>query len=207
MSAIVISDRVAVGLCCDKIPGGWTWTLTQRLGELLREIEQRYGERDRHWTILGIEFGGPRPGIWYPGNCGHVSIRLSDSARNDPQRALYQLAHEAIHLLSPTGGQHAPTIEEGLATIYSANKAQQFGFGIREDRDEYLYARLITQELLNQHPDAIKRLRKRKPSFRDFTPKLLRQTLSNVPEKLATELCEPFQELTARLNHPDSRNV
>src|SRR5438552_2311981 len=73
MTDIVISKREAIGFCCDPIPGGWTYTLTQRLGNLLFEAEERYGRRDREWTLLGIEFGGLRPCLWYPCDRKHIS--------------------------------------------------------------------------------------------------------------------------------------
>lgn len=40
---------------------GCTWTLSSRLGQMLREAEEQFGERDKSYTILGIEFNGLLP--------------------------------------------------------------------------------------------------------------------------------------------------
>jgi hypothetical protein len=200
MIDIVISKKEAIGFCCDPIPDGWTYTLSQRLSAMLRELEARYGTRDQKWTPLGIEFGGLRPCLWYPGNCGHVSIKLSDSARNNPAQALYQLAHEAVHLLSPTGKRNALVIEEGLATNFSGEIIQRFGINFAEGHAEYVYSKNITQEFLRLHPDGVRLLRQHKPSFCDFTAEMIRETFLDVPIKLATDLCESFADVEARLN-------
>jgi hypothetical protein len=206
MTDIVYSKKEALGFCCEAIPNGWTYTLITRLGEMLREIEGRYGTRDRDWTLLGIEFGGSRPCLWYPGDCGYVSIKLSDNARTDPQRAFFQLAHETVHLLSPTGKRNALVIEEGLATIYAREMCQRLGVNLVEDGAEYVegaeyvYAKLITQEFLNLHPDGIRQLRTHKRSFCDFSAILIHDTFPDVSEKLAADLCEPFGAVEARLN-------
>src|SRR5437763_183874 len=98
---------------------GFTWTLPSRLGALLNEAERLYGERDRSYTILGVEFGPGDPQIWFPGNRRHIVIQLADNALENTALAVYQLAHETIHLLSPTGTANAPVLEEGLATAFA----------------------------------------------------------------------------------------
>jgi hypothetical protein len=206
--SIVYLKEPAVGLCCERLPtdDGWTWTLNSRLGELLSEAERRYGERDDGWTPLGIEFGGARPAIWYPGNIKtpelkHLIIKLSFNARHDPGRAMFQLAHEVIHLLAPTGGRHAPAFEEGLATIFSEEIAKKFGIQYRYDGPDYIYCKLITNEFLNLYSEAgIRLLRKRERSFHLFTPEILQTVFPSVPDKLAINLCEPFDRIEARLN-------
>jgi hypothetical protein len=108
MTDIVYSKKEALGFCCEPIPNGWTYTLITRLGEMLREIEGRYGTRDRDWTLLGIEFGGSRPCLWYPGDCGYVSIKLSENARTDPQRWLNVNARQKIPIELNRHGQLRP---------------------------------------------------------------------------------------------------
>jgi hypothetical protein len=92
------------------------------MSNLLAEAEGRYGKRDHDWTPIGIEFGGNRPGTWYPGNRKHISIRLSQTAGQDFGQAIFQLSHEVIHLLGPLEERLAPAIEEGLAVLFSERK-------------------------------------------------------------------------------------
>jgi hypothetical protein len=51
------------------------------------------------------------PHTWYPRNCGHITIRLTRDVAKDPPRAIYQLAHEVVHLISPSG-----RVQVGLRT-------------------------------------------------------------------------------------------
>src|SRR5512133_1556486 len=100
----MFSDLPTIGFSASPLQtGGYTWTLTTKLGALLSEAEALYGPRDPSWTPIGIEFSEDGPKIWYPGNRRHISIMLSDKCRTDLKRAQFQLAHEAIHLLAPTG--------------------------------------------------------------------------------------------------------
>ena len=82
---------------------GYTWTLPSLLGDMLCIAEELFGPRDQSYTILGIEIGSDNPRIWYPGDCKHIIIQLDSSASTDMYQACYQMAHETVHLLSPTG--------------------------------------------------------------------------------------------------------
>jgi len=102
----------------------YSWTLASRMGHILRFIEMRYGKRDRNWTLLGVEFTSEDgPQVWYPtydGISETIIIQLTKSAATNETQALFQLAHEVFHLLSPTGpGTRASVLEEGLATYNS----------------------------------------------------------------------------------------
>lgn len=203
MSVITPSDDVVVGLCCERLPSdtGWTWTLVTRLGAMLTEIEDRYGPRDSVWTPLGIEFGGPRPRIWYPGDVKQLSIGLSANARLEPERAIFQLAHEAIHLLAPTGKPDAPAVEEGLAVLYSLEVLERFSASFHYDSPDYIHCKLLTEQFLHQcgGHEAVKAIRQKEPAFNRWTPGLLSETYAQLSEQLAADLCEPFSSVTKRL--------
>jgi hypothetical protein len=125
-------NREALGFATDEIPGGYTYTVTTYLGLLLREAEARYGKRDRSYTLLGVEYFGDRPHLWFPGDCKHVSIILPDNARQEPLRAFTLLAHETVHLLAPgTGG--TSVFEEGLAQIFQKEMCSEWGVWFTSD--------------------------------------------------------------------------
>lgn len=127
------SPSLSLASPCD--PGAscaFTWTLASRLGHILRYAETRYGPRDRNWTLLGVEFTSEgSPQVWYPtfdGIGDSVIVQLTRSAATDETRALFQLAHEALHLLSPAGpGARASVLEEGLATYNSLDYMRAIG--------------------------------------------------------------------------------
>ena len=47
MSSIFISNPIT---------DGHSWTITSKLGHIIRTAEEKYGPRDFSYTILGVEF-------------------------------------------------------------------------------------------------------------------------------------------------------
>jgi hypothetical protein len=187
----------AIGFCCNRSGGesSYTRTLTTYLGDFLYELEEILGPRQKEWTILGIEFGGDRPRIWYPGKRKQVVVKLAAKDAKKPTRAMVHLAHEAVHLLAPSGGNVAPVIEEGAAALYQIQINKQFELGMPLIDSDYLNAAKMTSGLLERFPGAIKELRKKEPYFHRFTPKLLLETLSGLEESLAIDLCREFNSI------------
>jgi hypothetical protein len=146
---------------------GYTWTITSKLGHILRTAEEKYGPRDYSYTILGVEFnqdGHPR--IWYPGDCKNVIIQISLNCLNDINRAVFQVAHEAIHCLCPTGTKSANILEEGLATLFSIEYTVSNGNGIWASNDQkYTDATKLVKELLCFDTEIIKKLRLIQPTI------------------------------------------
>ena len=195
---IPASRKLALGFCCDPLEdeSGYTWSHTTILGDLLFTAERKYGARDKSWTILGIEICGLHPQIRYPRSsegARFVSVMLSDAARMNPRQAVFQLAHEVIHLLAPLGRRGSGlVIEEGLATANSRAESISRQLYMTPQGENYLRAESLLVEFLSLHPDGIWRLRKIAPSFEDFSPDLICSTCEGTPLALAAELCKPF---------------
>lgn len=171
-----------------------TWTLTTRLGEMLRKAEELFGKRDHSYTPLGIEFYGDIPMVWYPGNCKHIAIRLSLNAAFDSRRALYQLAHETVHLLSPTGGRNSINFEEGVATWFSNFYLEQIGFvGMIPLVDSYERVLQLVKPFLDKDPYLVKRIREKQPSFHIMTVEDIRPEFSGLCEEKLEFLVTKFQ--------------
>ena len=67
---------------------------------MLHEAERSFGQRNKDYTILGIELADiKQPQIWFPGDCRHIIIQLTEDCINAMDKALFQLAHETIHCL------------------------------------------------------------------------------------------------------------
>ena len=195
---IPASRKLALGFCCDPLEDerGYTWSHTTILGDLLFTAERKYGARDKSWTILGIEICGLHPQIRYPRSsegARFVSVMLSDAARMNPRQAVFQLAHEVIHLLAPLGRRGSGlVIEEGLATANSRAESTNRQLYMTPQGEDYLSAESLLGEFLSLHPDGIRRLREIAPSFKDFSPDLICSTCEGTPLALAAELCKPF---------------
>lgn len=181
---------------------GTSWTLATEAGRMLTELEERYGQRDMSWTLLGVEFRDMNPMIWYPGGNSepdpkHIAIKLSPAAFSNHKEAMYQLSHECVHLLSPQGKAGAPVLEEGLAKLYSMEiierrcshpHGQPYGA-----ESEYDVAARHVLQLLQYDPQAIRRLRDTEPAFYRIKPATFADAgLDKVPQSLITELLRTF---------------
>ena len=141
------------------IPNGHSWTITSKLGHILKTAEEKYGQRDYSYTILGVEFNqDEHPRIWYPGNCKNVIIQISMNCINDLNRAVFQVAHEAIHCLCPTGSKNANVLEEGLANLFSIEYTKDNGHGIWVSNGQnYTDASELVKKLLTIDSEIIKK--------------------------------------------------
>ena len=179
----------------DPLPtSGYTWTLASRLGQMLGIAQAQFGERDLSYTILGIEFAQDGPQIWYPGNSKHIVIQLGLKSLDEPVRASYQLAHECIHLLSPTGGRNATVLEEGLATYFSQQYIyKNFNEDWHSGMQSYEIASALVRKLLALDAYAIKHLRHEVPVISKISKGLLLKHYPALGEEVAGKLAQPFE--------------
>jgi hypothetical protein len=173
---------------------GYTWTITSKIGHILQEAEKRFGERDKSYSILGVEFnqdGHPR--IWYPGDCKNIVIQISLSCINDLNRAVFQVSHELIHCLSPTGIKSANCLEEGLANLFSIEYTRDNRHGIWTSSDpKYTAASKLVEELFAIDNDIIKKVRNIIPTISLIDKETLIKANSSIPEELAEKLTVKF---------------
>ena len=148
-----------------------TRTLAYQLSKMLHMVEELFGSRDYSYTILGIEFASDGPQIWYPRNHRHIIIQLDLSAATNILQACYQMAHETVHLLVPSGGRNANNFEEGVACYFAAYymKYQFNQPNWSPTLPSYRRALEIIAPRLNEDIGCIRRLRKHQPSFQDMT--------------------------------------
>ena len=161
---------------------GYTWTLTSRLGDILHLAEKIFGPRDPAYTILGVEFEANGPQIWYPGNRRHVIVQLSLSAAADMSQACYQMAHEVVHLLAPSGGANSNNLEEGIACHFSAYYMKEVLKQPNWQPTLPSYKRALEQvaPLVDADINCIRRLRKIQPSLSKMNRQELSQEFPNL---------------------------
>ncbi|SAL82640.1 hypothetical protein AWB74_06337 [Caballeronia arvi] len=177
-------------------PGGYRRTLASRTAAILREIESKYGTRDEEYTLVGVEFEPTGPRIWYPGSGKHIAIQLSTSAQDYWLQAEYQLAHECVHLLAPSGGANAPVMEEGLATLFANDwLRREHNFPYTPTDARYASVLEAVEQLLKLYPDAITLLRSVERAFFKMSVETFdRAGLKNVLPDLRERLVTPFRE-------------
>lgn len=86
--------------------------------DALSLAEQLFGERDKSWTYIGLEFRDSNPHIRYYGD-KKISIVLSNECIRSPIQFAFQLSHEVCHLLYPTGKRTTNNLEEGVSAYFS----------------------------------------------------------------------------------------
>jgi hypothetical protein len=100
--------------------------------ELRQETELLFGESINDWIFTGIEINDRTPSLMYYPETKSVSISLSKKVTENDLQLIFQLSHEACHLLHPsmelkTLIQNPPlVINEGLSTFYSILKVEDF---------------------------------------------------------------------------------
>ena len=150
---------------------GYTWTLASLLGNMLNMAEELFGQRDYSYTILGIEIGPDIPKIWYPGNRKHIIIQFDSSAATNMYQACYQMAHETVHLLAPTGADDANNFEEGVACYFAAYymKRQLNEPTWMPNLPSYKRALQLVAPRLDEDIYCVRRLRNSQPSFSEMS--------------------------------------
>ena len=178
------------------IPNGYAYTLTSKLGHILTTAEGLYGLRDSTYTILGIEFyHQTNPQVWFPGNCKHIAIQLTYGSLFNMDAGVFELAHEAIHCLTPTSGIVPATIlEEGLATHFSLDYAQNNGHGnfLHVLNPKYTNALQLFTQLIAIDNNIIIKIRKIQPVISLVTDANLQQANNNIPPHLAIAITQVF---------------
>lgn len=83
---------------------------------LVRVIESWFGERSAGAVQIGRPtFEGGRPQIFFAPDGSQVCAQLSEASGGNWSAAMYELAHETVHLLDPEDG-FTNWFEEGVAT-------------------------------------------------------------------------------------------
>lgn len=92
------------------------WLLQQELMELAEKI---FGPRDTRAIILPPSFDDDGPHIRYIEGHYGAGAKLSPNAKLSWHIALYELAHETVHLLKPEKRRYGTWLEEGIAVVFS----------------------------------------------------------------------------------------
>ena len=143
-------------------------TITHSFMEMLNMAEELFGNRDKNWTFIGVEFSGCVPCImYYPNN--KISIVLSkDCSKEFPNcpQLYYQLAHEICHLLYPTEKSDATVLIEGISVFFSKKYQEKIypesTYAIDDiSKSKYYEAYQLVEKLLTIDKDAVKKIRQK----------------------------------------------
>ena len=163
----------------------------------LNEAEQLFGPIAGRYTLVDCWYhddgNDDGPEILFPHEPGQIAIRLSADSKGDPRQIVYQLAHEVVHCISPSGpGLHANVLEEGLAVYFSVITVKKYGLIIRPSMESYKQALRILEPYLAKHPSFIKIVRQQEPYICKITKKQLLGLDIDMSEHDAISLSEKF---------------
>ena len=171
-------------------------TLMQELLRIFKEAELLFGPRDDSYQLSMpriTECVTSRTAIIRPLRIAR--IYLSRDSRTKPWLASLELAHEAIHMLSPTSfGGSLTILEEGLAEWFAQRYANRvhglsFEMGSNPKADAMMHA---VSALLAKNESVIKKLRTHQPVISKIDEKLLVEVAGIKPTE-AKFLCTDFR--------------
>lgn len=152
--------------------------------DLLDWAEELFGQRDGGWMICPPDFDldDDQPHIYYPKPFAKklVQIKLVPEANDKWPIALYQMAHEVIHLLNPkekdleTGFRDsANVLEEGVACAFSFYVLRRCNIKVElyknESKLSYRQAHKLVARLQSGDIAAAKRIRREIPAGTSFS--------------------------------------
>lgn len=121
-------------------------TLWQLQLELLGRIERFLGPRDPQKQLYQPIFGAGGPHIINTPALDGAFAKLSLNAAGYWPTAVYELAHESIHLLNPIAG-HTNFLEEGIAVAFSIAMSSEAGHAMSPEIPTYREALRLVQLL------------------------------------------------------------
>ena len=173
--------------------------LEEKMPFMVKEIENLFGPSVEDFTFTGIVFPPSRsqnaPCIFFPylpEKTVTILISRDCLADRDTVRAEWQLAHECVHLLSPTGKTKAIFLEEGMVSYfqdeYILNKYEKEF----DPTPCYAKAKRLFMEIHNVNQYAIKEIRKECPVIDKITKEMLFKHCRGLKNSTAEELLSAF---------------
>ena len=161
--------------------------------QLLRLAEGILGPRDISKTIYQPVFADDGPYIRNTPNLDGAFAELSRNAERYWPTAVYELAHETVHLLNPSLGI-GNWLSEGMAVAFSHYAQQCYGMDTQDvGMASYRRSLLLVSELPPAPLSAGRRIRDACESLNNATPCILETLFPGVNPETLTQLCQPFE--------------
>ena len=157
-------------------------TLMDELTKIVEEAESQFGPRDRSYELLTPRISEcccAHPMV-YPFRKIRIYLMSCSTTR---YMASYQLAHETVHVLSPTRSA-ATVLEEGLATYFSHQYMRRvYSLEFQAPDRRYDAALRAVTPLMSKNPRVIRELRVRQPKISKIDEKLLMEVAGVEPDQ------------------------
>ena len=160
---------------------------------LLAHAETYYGPRKKQVfcpQILRTDYPCVRNTPDLKGGYAELHVAAADSWHI----AVFQLAHETIHLLDPQPATERSTtvLEEGIATSFSLQAIGEIDASGIHVSQPYADAFFAFTQLGSQRHSIAREVRERAGHWRDTTEEILLEIASDILQELATRLATEF---------------
>jgi len=155
---------------------------------LIDVAERLLGERDRSFELRPPVFveNGPFIRVW--NNPRAARSELSNNAKVFWPTAVFELAHETVHLMNPIGG-HTNYLEEGVAVAFQLHVAPALsGVEIPIELETYLRAHELVLQLGEPALSVAAKIRKHFGKLSSVTPTQLAELFPQATEALLAEI-------------------
>ena len=165
--------------------------------ELMRIAEAMLGPRDSSIRIVSPDFTDDVPHIFRePTSSGFVWKALLGPCAKDYWRfAVFQLAHETVHLLNPQPGSGS-YLEEGVAVEFSLRIQPLYSINIVVNSQDYEDAHELVRQLPGDPLSAGRRIRESVGTLNigKVTAQDLEKLFPDVDEAIICKLVAPFPQ-------------
>lgn len=164
---------------------------------LLRIAEDLLGPRDPSKALWQPQFEGAGPNVRFSLDRRSVFAELSTNGESYWPTALYELAHETVHLLDPGLLGTANYLEEGIAVAFSIYAQHLYCVGRVQTPSEgskYSLALKLVSALPGQPLLCAGRIRRDVGRFSAVTPQDLVRLFPNMNQQFANALTRKFSE-------------
>ena len=158
--------------------------------ELLSWAEQLYGPRDASWRIDPPQCAKNIPHVDLAVGRGAFA-RLAPNAQRHWRFAVFQLAHESVHLLDPVKWGEATYLEEGVAVGFSLHVQRRYGINVVTNDERFDCAYALVSALPCGHLEA-KRIRRSVGRLSDATANNLSDLFPDLAPEIAGMLASEF---------------
>ena len=159
--------------------------------KLLDAAESLLGSRDRFKKVYQPEFTDHGPNLRNTPNLNGAFVELSRAAETDWAEAVFEMAHETVHLLNPVAG-NTNNLEEGVAVAFSFHIQPAYGINVRPGTTAYDHAYGMVCHLPGGPLAAGRRVRHEVGSLSTATTETLCRLFPELDRALAVALARPF---------------
>lgn len=153
--------------------------------------ESVLGPRDSSKKIYQPQFADSGPHIRNTPSQDGAFVELGRDSECSWPEAIFEMAHETVHLLNPIRG-NANNLEEGVAVSFSLHVQPAYNICVRPAMEEYVEVLRLVKTLPGDPLGAARRVRERVGALSEATAADLQELFPDVDGAVLNKLVEKF---------------